>query len=176
MNRNERARPVPARKFHVAVPVGTCDEIRPHLRRIPRVDDEEIAVLIEPIEEYVIVTAAGIDREPGLAALERLASGDTDSRSAEHEGRRLIRVDGGYIVLNYDKYREKDYTNAIRQRRYREKSNAVTSRSNAVTSRVVTHAEAEAEAERKKMGEKVMTLAIKKRTIVLSMARSRPRG
>ena len=95
-----------------------------------------------------IVRRAGIEQEQGMGALERLAAEDAESRSPEFGGRRLIRVAGGYVVLNYDKYREKDYTNAIRQRRYRDKQSNAQPLRNGVTSRKVTHAEAEAEAER----------------------------
>ena len=55
---------------------------------------------------------------PGLAALARLSVEDTrkaiakleapdpDSRTPDHDGRRIKRVDGGWIVLNHAKYRE----------------------------------------------------------------------
>lgn len=94
-----------------------------------------------------IVRRAGMDAERGLSALERLAQPETESRSQAFEGRRLVRVDGGYLALNYDKYRQKDHTAAERSARYRERKAAlrvsnVTSR---VTSRSVTQAEAEAE-------------------------------
>lgn len=69
-----------------------------------------------------IVRQAGIEPEAGLDALERLGSPESDSRNPAWEGRRLVRVDHGYIVLNYDDYRARDYTAAERQRRYREKS------------------------------------------------------
>jgi hypothetical protein len=97
-----------------------------------------------------IVGQAGLDREIGMAALERLGSPELDSRSQAHDGRRLVRVDGGYVVLNFDIYRDKDHTAAERMKRYRARKkasgNAVTSRGYAVTQRVVTDAEAEAEA------------------------------
>ena len=38
-------------------------------------------------------------------ALEALAAPDPDSRSQEHDGRRIQAVDGGWQLLNYDKYR-----------------------------------------------------------------------
>jgi hypothetical protein len=49
------------------------------------------------------------DIDAGLTVLETLCSPDPDSRSQDFEGRRLARVDGGYIVLNYFKFRERDY-------------------------------------------------------------------
>ena len=85
---------------------------------------------------YGLVNAAGVgivrralvDPEPGMVALERLGSPDPESRSQDFEGRRLIRVDGGFIVLNFMKYRDRDYTGAERAKRYRErqKSKSVT--------------------------------------------------
>jgi hypothetical protein len=82
---------------------------------------------------YGFVAAAGVgilsralvtDREAGLLALERLGEPEAESRSQAFEGRRLVRVDGGYIALNYDRYRERDETGAERQRRYRARKSA----------------------------------------------------
>lgn len=78
---------------------------------------------------YGFVRAAGVgianralmDMEIGLNALQRLGDIDPESRSKEHEGRRLVRVDGGYIILNYFKYRDRDHTAAERQQRLRER-------------------------------------------------------
>ena len=39
-------------------------------------------------------------------ALKRLASPDPDSRTKDHQGRRIIEVDGGWRLLNYPTYRE----------------------------------------------------------------------
>lgn len=90
-----------------------------------------------------IVRRAGLNTEDehraGMEALKMLGQADPDSRSAEHEGRRLVRIDGGFLVLNYMKYRDKDHTAAQRQRRLRERRNgshAVTSRSEPVISRI----------------------------------------
>lgn len=68
-----------------------------------------------------IINRAGMDRETGMAALEILGSPEDGSRSRDFEGRRLVRVDGGFIVLNFMKYRDRDYTSAERSRRYRER-------------------------------------------------------
>lgn len=55
-----------------------------------------------------IITRSGVEREPGMVALETLGKPEAESRSTEYEGRRLVRVDGGYVALNYMHYREKD--------------------------------------------------------------------
>jgi hypothetical protein len=101
------------------------------------------------------------DIGPAMKALEMLGNPEESSRTQDFDGRRLVRVDGGFIVLNYYKYRDRDYTAAARQARYRERqrakrtnkkdnaSHGVTGQRNGVTSRQVTQAEAEAEAEAK---------------------------
>ena len=96
-----------------------------------------------------IIGRARVEKEPGLKALEALGSPDPESRSPEHDGRRMIRVDGGYLILNFQKYREKDHTSAERSRRYRERKVAShrDMSISRVTSRSATQAEAEAEAE-----------------------------
>lgn len=40
-------------------------------------------------------------------ALDKLSSPDPDSRTPDHEGRRIQKVDGGWLVLNHAKYRAK---------------------------------------------------------------------
>ncbi len=114
------------------------------------------------IVRHAIVSNTEADIDEGLSALEKLGEPEQSSRTPDFDGRRLVRVDGGYVILNYGKYRERDYTAAERQQRYRDKHkanetpkrkrNAVTSTSNGVTSRNITHAEAEAEADKKKIG------------------------
>jgi hypothetical protein len=66
-----------------------------------------------------IIRRALIHEEVGFAALERLGAPEPGSGSAAFEGRRLVRVDHGYAVLNYMKYRERDYSAAERSARYR---------------------------------------------------------
>jgi hypothetical protein len=97
-------------------------------------------------------TAPGIAHRANLplrvvrTALSKLEAPDPDSRSTEGEGRRIVRSDGGYRVVNYTKYREKDHTCTERKRRQRQRSrrDTVTSRRDTVT---VTQGEGEAEAE-----------------------------
>lgn len=96
-----------------------------------------------------IVSRAVVEREPGLDALTRLGEPDPESRTPDFEGRRLVRVNRGYLVLNFFAYRDRDYTAKERQQRWRDrKRNAVSTSDNGVTGRNVTHAEAEAEATR----------------------------
>lgn len=55
-------------------------------------------------------------------AIEVLESPDPRSRSMNDDGRRIKRVDGGYFVINYLKYREfsySDHPEAVRKREYR---------------------------------------------------------
>src|SRR5258708_6217573 len=54
-------------------------------------------------------------------ALEELGDVDPDTRCTEFEGRRLIRVEGGFVVLRFMEFRDHDYKNAERQRRWRER-------------------------------------------------------
>lgn len=68
-----------------------------------------------------IVHRAGMEKEVGMKALASLGDPEADSRTPDFEGRRMVRVDGGYIILNYTKYREKDHTSAERSKRYRER-------------------------------------------------------
>jgi hypothetical protein len=99
-----------------------------------------------------IIRLAMVDHEKGFIALQQLGDPDKDSRSNEYDGRRMIRMNGGYVILNYMKYREYDYTAAERMKRYRAKQklqcNGVDVTPNERHS--VTHAEAEAEAEAEK--------------------------
>lgn len=109
---------------------------------------------------YGFVAAAGsgitrravVDEREGLEALRRLGSPDSESRTPDFEGRRMIRVDGGYLILNFHRFRERDYTGAERAARYRQRKkaserNSVTDGRNGVIVTPVTQAEAEAEAE-----------------------------
>jgi len=79
-------------------------------------------------------TAPGIARRANLPleavrhALTVLEAPDPESRTLAEDGRRLVRVDGGYRVVNYLAYREKDHTAAERQRRARERKAAPVTR------------------------------------------------
>jgi hypothetical protein len=79
---------------------------------------------------YGMVPAAGVgivrrsgveDAKKGMAALIALGNTERDSRTEDFGGRRLVRTSGGYIVLNYFKYRDRDYTAAERSQRWRDR-------------------------------------------------------
>jgi hypothetical protein len=105
-----------------------------------------------------IIRRDGCDEEIGYHALEALGAADPESRSHEYEGRRLVRIDGGYLVLNYFRYRDRDYTSAARAKRYRDKkkrersSDGASRRDDTASHRNVTQAEAYTEAEAEKGG------------------------
>ena len=110
---------------------------------------------IVPVGWYGLVEASGkgiVQRdgmavEAGLAALEQLCAPDPDSRSRDFDGRRMARVDRGYLILNYFNYRDKDYTAADRMRRLRarRKGESVTPNTVDVTPNV-TQSDASADA------------------------------
>src|SRR5262245_24541769 len=95
-------------------------------------------------------TAPGIARRANLPlstvrrAIRRLSSSDRDDRSGVDEGRRLKHVNGGFQVVNYLHYRQKDHTATERKRRQRERARVSAGKSR-VTSRNVTQADADAD-------------------------------
>ena len=112
-------------------------------------------------------TAPGIARRANLPidqtrqALAVLEAPDPDSRTQDQDGRRIVRVDGGYEIINYLKYRTKDHGAAARMKRYRASqkdgaTDGVTSTDHSVTANgcnatsTVTQAEVEVEAEAEK--------------------------
>lgn len=102
-----------------------------------------------------IIARALIDRDAGTEALKRLGEPDPDSRSCDYEGRRMIRVDGGFLVLNYMKYRDHDYTSALRSKRYRERlKSRDDTRDGDGERRDITHAEAYADSRKQKKEER----------------------
>jgi hypothetical protein len=62
------------------------------------------------------------------AALGCFQRPDPDSKDPENEGRRIVKVDGGFIILNHQKYRERQtpaqVRTAERTRRWRERLSA----------------------------------------------------
>ena len=72
-----------------------------------------------PAASFGIINRAGVERAPGMEALRSLGEPEGESRSKDFGGRRMLRIDGGFLILNYMKYRDKDHTAAERQRRLR---------------------------------------------------------
>ena len=121
----------------------------------------EATGFVVPAGWYGFVPAAGpgiirmamCDPAAGTEALVRLGNPDPESRTPDFDGRRLVRVDGGYVVLNFIKYREKDNTTKERSARYRERKKELASRRDVDTSHrddtpnVTQNHQAEAEAE-----------------------------
>jgi hypothetical protein len=76
----------------------------------------------------IIAAARHISNEDGMEALERLCGPEPDSRNPKFDGRRLARIapprdggQGGYLILNYMDYRDRDHTAAERMRRLRKR-------------------------------------------------------
>jgi hypothetical protein len=70
-------------------------------------------------------------------AITRLEAPDPDSRSEAFEGRRIKKVDGGWFIVNYEKYRAFKYSEeseAVRKREYRRRKKEVQERDNVPTS------------------------------------------
>lgn len=117
--------------FITALLMAEPHELREPMAQI-EVDSMELTGWDVPVGWYGFVRAAGagivrqalVPREVGVACLKRLGSPEAESRSKAHEGRRMVRVDGGYIVLNFMRYRDKDHTSAERSKRYRDRKKA----------------------------------------------------
>jgi hypothetical protein len=51
-----------------------------------------------------IITKSHIEREQGWVALDALCAPDPQTTLLKHQGRLMQRVEGGYIILNYDRF------------------------------------------------------------------------
>jgi len=73
-----------------------------------------ITMLARMGPDYVVRASVGglahlarVSREDCEKALEKLASPDPDSRSPEEEGRRIKKVEGGFFMINGEKFRQR---------------------------------------------------------------------
>ena len=119
--------------------------------RTLEVDSLDDAGFVVPPGWYGFVPASGpgiiaqavVNEVNGIAALKSLASPEKESRSQAHEGRRMVRIDGGYLILNYMKFRDMDHTAADRQRRLRARKAALAegpvTRNTVTSRRDITH-------------------------------------
>jgi len=75
---------------------------------------------------------AGVEIEACQAAIQKFLSPDDFSRTPNHEGRRIVEIQGGWELLNHAKYRalaskeDARIANAERQKRHRERNADVT--------------------------------------------------
>jgi uncharacterized phage protein (TIGR02220 family) len=67
-----------------------------------------------------IADRAKIPLEETEKAINTFQQPDKWSSNQDHEGRRIERVKEGFQILNYQEYRDKDYTAAARVKKYRE--------------------------------------------------------
>jgi hypothetical protein len=118
-----------------------------------------ITMLVEANADGIVEASVGglahlarVTKAECEAALAVLSAPDEDSRSPEHEGRRIRKVDGGWLVLNHAKYRarqsKRNAQAAERMRRYRErKRNERNVTRNAANVAAGSHQKAEADAD-----------------------------
>ena len=83
-----------------------------------------------------LADAARQPLEKCIEALNKLRSPDEWSRDSDNEGRRIEDIPGGWIVLNYMKYREPTSTERVRKHRKHKRNNETVS---PVSKRCVTH-------------------------------------
>ncbi len=120
-----------------------------------------LTMLIMADEQGVVrASISGIRRRAGVtsheiqSAISTLTGPDIDSKDQSYAGRRVERIDGGWVVLNYKKYREirtkKQLQDAERQRRHYAKEREASQTSHDITTTAYdSEAEAEAEAVKK---------------------------
>ena len=116
------------------------------------IDSLDPTPFVVPVGWYGFVAAAGqgiirralVEYQEGMDALKKLASPDPESRSPEFDGRRMVRISGGFLILNYVKYREKDHGAAERMRLYRLRQKGALRRNSDEPLPSVTYADADA--------------------------------
>lgn len=141
--------------FITALLMAHPHELRDQAPQLELLSDKETGFIV-PAGWYGFVDAGSpniidrtrIDMERGMSALSRLGEPEGVSKSTPFGGRRMVRVERGFIILNYDHYRRKDHTTAERSKRYRERKQSSNPlkvkkvKRHAVTPRGVTQAEA----------------------------------
>ena len=121
-----------------------------------------------------LAKAAGVSIPQCEEALEKFMAPDRYSRSSEDEGRRITKIDGGWELVNYRKYRELKSMEqerekaAERQRRFRDRQRSVTNpvtlvtKNDAQSCSLRQEEEEEEEEQKKKKKEKTKELAPRK--------------
>lgn len=101
-----------------------------------------------------IARVAGVEVEECREAFEVLAAPDPDSRTPDEEGRRILPIDGGWVLVNHQKYREmatdadRRAKNAARQQRWRDRQKRNASVTPALPQNSQAEAKADTEAEK----------------------------
>ena len=116
------------------------DALRVWIALLAKSDSYGIVRIASPaLAHQCFVTPERLD-----AIMHDFCSPDPDSRSPDHDGCRLQRIEGGWLIVNYLKYRDmmqrKAASHAERQAKYREKIKARDAR---VTRRVTGDTEAD---------------------------------
>lgn len=117
--------------FLVACLLSKPKKVKEEMAQL-HVDRDEPTGWVVPPGEYGFapVSGSGLVRatnlgdgqfQSGIEALKRLGEPEESSKSQEYDGRRVVRVNGGYIVLNLMKYRSLDWTSSVRSAMYRER-------------------------------------------------------
>jgi hypothetical protein len=102
-----------------------------------------------------LANRARVALEATEQALNRFMEPDVYSRTADYDGRRIIPIDGGWMLLNYQKYREirdseerkEQVRNAVRRLRQKKSGMITVSHGNPLKAQAEAEAEAEAEAD-----------------------------
>jgi hypothetical protein len=77
---------------------------------------------IAHVSATAIAAVCVLPLETVKMAITKLMSPDEESRSLNDDGKRIKRVDGGYFVINYHKYREMTYREAEAERKYKKRN------------------------------------------------------
>jgi len=82
---------------------------------------------ISRISEVFLCSIMKKDLNEIQRCLKVLESPDSNSRSKNDDGKRIIRIDGGFKIINYQRYRENTPTDYLRekQRKYRYKKDGI---------------------------------------------------
>lgn len=77
-----------------------------------------------------LIRAANIPKEDFIIGIKALESPDGYSRTSDYDGRRIKKIEGGWLILNFKKYRERSdiarEKTRERVRKYRDKIKSVT--------------------------------------------------
>lgn len=115
-----------------------------------------------------LARVANLSMEETVSALECLQSPDKFSKNPENEGRRIISVPGGFMILNYEDYRERRNVEERQEymrnymKAYRKRKQTETDVNTSKPPLAKAEAEAEAEARRERESQFAESLEIPK--------------